>query len=103
MTEQETDLRYLEEFEELWEKTEPHAYLYSKRNLALLLYKECFDKKQAIIDQQAAELAALRGFAKDFFEYYRERDKSEIFTSLALQHGLIDETGKPTPLLTGEK
>jgi hypothetical protein len=61
---------------------------------------------QAKLDAQAAELAALRGFA----ESVRIKDSesnwplSDLFPNHLLKHfGLIDTDGNPTPLLTGVK
>jgi len=53
---------------------------------------------QAIIDKQAAEIAALRGFANKVVNS-RFRD---LYLGKSKKYGLIDENGNPTKLLTGE-
>lgn len=51
--------------------------------------------RDELIAQQAAELAALRGFSIEMFHYDFVKDET------LLKYGLIDESGNPTALLTG--
>lgn len=55
-----------------------------------------------IIEQQAAELAALRAFAKDLFIDVMGCDGNSFIDEMLVKHRLIDESGNPTKLLTGE-
>lgn len=68
-------------------------------------WQDGIKQKDAIIDKQAAELAALRGFAETvvpiinynngFLHWFEVRQ-------VAQSYKLIDENGNPTKLLTGE-
>lgn len=67
-----------------------------------MVWQACADRKDKIIEQQAAELAALRGFAIQMYEYGYDVYKEDITRHLN-EYGLIDKTGQPTALLTGER
>ena len=64
-------------------------------------WQACAERKNAIIEQQAKELEALRGFcswiAKNQFHLIYQR------IIIAKKYGIIDENENPTKLLTGEK
>ena len=61
-------------------------------------WNAAWEQQQAIIDKQAAEIAALRGFANKVVNS-RFRD---LYLGKSKKYGLIDENGNPTKLLTGE-
>lgn len=71
-------------------------------------WQACSERKDVVIAQQAAELAALRGFAEIMkttkFERMLDGRAADGFIkkTMALCK-LIDENGKPTSLLTGVK
>lgn len=71
-------------------------------------FKKLWDFQQEIIKQQAAELSALRGFAQSVesidFTRFNDSAFAQNFVRKTMKlHKLIDETGKPTKLLTGEE
>jgi hypothetical protein len=55
------------------------------------------------IEQQAAEIEALRGFALWSINNYDNQTFIYDYLDKAINAGLIDENGKPTALLTGVK
>jgi hypothetical protein len=63
-------------------------------------WQACAEGKDKIIEQQAAELQALREYAKETLSPYIFGD---INKNIAKKCGLIDENGAPTALLTGVK
>jgi len=62
---------------------------------------EYVNKLQAKIDAQAEELKALRGFANDVCKNYMWSIGVDASFKLFNQHGLIDDNGNPTKILTG--
>lgn len=67
---------------------------YDPGDVAIALLKE--------VERQAAELAALRGFAESMHVYVCEKRLAYGGIEFELKnYKLIDETGNPTPLLTG--
>jgi hypothetical protein len=87
-----------EEFEAYCENT----YGYRSAFLCMLTgfelkksWQACAEQKNAIIEQQAKELQALRGFAKTVIEGGFQNGNAFVF-------GLIDEESNQTKLLTGE-
>lgn len=80
-------------------------------------WQTCAEQKDKVIEQQAAEIAALRGFAHpditsfifdqikhgdDEHQKWLETNLKEIIKLRFMAHGLVDENGNQTPLLTGE-
>lgn len=88
-----------EEFEEWhWDKFDQpiDSNRLKKIGYSLAELNDCWNNQQAKIDAQSEEIKALRGFARDMFNY-------ELVVDGHFEaHGLIDENGNPTKLLTGE-
>jgi hypothetical protein len=67
--------------------------------------KQQLDEKDKTIEQQAAEIEALREFANEVIDYNNLylSNKNGFVDRYSKCYSLIDENGKPTSLLTGIK
>lgn len=73
-------------------------------NEILGVWQACAELKDKIIEQQAAEIAALRGFVQSLCEietYDETFNKASVES--AKKWSLLDENGNPTALLTGNE
>jgi hypothetical protein len=69
-------------------------------DLGQTIYNNTIRDLQAKVETQAKELEALRGFAEQLEGYdWSRKDMTDVYKL----YGLIDESGNPTKLLTGDK
>jgi hypothetical protein len=95
----------MSDFEQLWFELDPHEHeVRLTKKWAEIFYRGGEEALQAKLDEQAEELAALRGFAQDIYnDYYPIDGETQEIGYYLSHHELIDEYRQATTLLTGVK
>jgi hypothetical protein len=101
MSEQDEFEKWLDDFKLKQEQRGFHNVYPSRSEV----WKACAEGKDKIIEQQAADLAALREFANEVIDYNNLylSNKNGFVDRYSKCYSLIDENGNPTSLLTGVK
>lgn len=101
MSEQEEFIRYLKKFE-TEQRMRGITQSYPTHDE---VWQACAEGKGKVIEQQAADIEALRGFANEVIDYNNLylSNKNGFVDRYSKCYSLIDENGKKTILLTGVK